>query len=281
MLIIGHIVADWRDDVRILGGTPAYAAHVARAFGARVSLLTSAAADEALLRELDFADIRCFPAAHTTTMENHYHASGRQQIIRQVAAPIGPADVPAEWRGARYVLLACMAGEIVPALADCFPQAKILLTAQGYFRTWDAEGMVRPTAWYDGKMLQALDVVVFSEEDVRDLLGWLPRITASARHLVLTRGRDGGTLYQEGRAIPYETLHRGEHELTGAGDVFAASLLCGMREGLSVALATRLAGRLAGISVTRDGMASAPTPAEIAEQKDFVIATEGGVGCQL
>ena len=95
--------------------------------------------------------------------------------MRQVADPIGPADVPAEWRGARYVLLACMAGEIDPALSDCFPQAKILLTAQGYFRAWDAEGVVQPTAWYDEKMLRAVDVVVFSEEDVRDLPGWLPK----------------------------------------------------------------------------------------------------------
>ena len=140
MLIIGHIVADWRDGTCILGGTPAYAAHVARAFGARVCLLTSATAGEPLLRELDFVDIRCLPAPQTTTMENRYHAGGRQQIMRQVADPIGPADVPAEWRGARYVLLACMAGEIDPALSDCFPQAKILLTAQGYFRAWDAEG---------------------------------------------------------------------------------------------------------------------------------------------
>lgn len=275
VLIIGHIVADLRDGERILGGTSAYAAHVARAFGARVGLLTSAAADEPLLRQLDFVDIRCLPASHTTTMENHYFEDGRQQVMRQVAAPIGPAAVPEEWRGARHVMLGCMAGEIDPEIAACFPQASTLLTAQGYFRTWNEEGLVRPQPWYDETLLNAVDVVVFSEEDVRDLPGWLPQFTASTRHLVLTRGREGGTLYQGGRAIPYDTLHRGEYELTGAGDVFAACLLCGMRGGLSVLRATQLAGRLAGISVTREGMDSAPKPAEIAEQWAYVANLEG------
>lgn len=277
LLIIGHIVADWRAGRRVLGGTPAYAAHVARAFGAPISILTSAAPAEPLLRELDFADVRVVPADQTTTMENHYGENERWQVMRSVAAPLGVADVPAEWRAAKYVMLACMAGEIEPALAGAFPQARILLTAQGYFRQWDENGRVRPRPWWDEQMLRALDVVVFSEEDVRGLPQW-QHLLASARAVVLTRGREGGTLYQDGRAQPYATLRAGEVELTGAGDVFASCLLCGMRAGLSVAGATKLAGRLAGISVSREGMDSAPTAAEIAEQRDFLRRAGGDGG---
>ncbi len=277
LLIVGHIVADWHAGTRILGGTAAYAAHVARAFGANIRLLTSAAAAEPLLKELDFVEIRCLTASQTTTMENIYDDGERQQLMRQVAAPIGPQDIPPDWRDARYVLLACMAGEIDPSVAQAFPQATTLLTAQGYFRAWDEDGRVRPKRWFDEKLLRAVDVTVFSEEDIRDLTGQLSQFMDCSRQLVITRGRKGGTLYSDGQPIPYETLHLGEHELTGAGDVFAASLLCGLRAGLSVVSATRLAGRLAGISVTREGMDSAPTKEEIAEQMAR-LRVEGGGG---
>ncbi|MCY4105157.1 MAG: PfkB family carbohydrate kinase [Chloroflexi bacterium] len=273
VLVIGHIVADVQDGQRILGGTPAYAAHVARAFGAQTRLLTSAAADEPLLQELNFVETHCLAAEHTTTMENHYSAAGRRQVMRQVARPIDASAVPAAWRDARYVMLACMAGEIDPTIVDGFPQAKILLTAQGYFRSWDERGWVRPQPWFDETLLQAVDVVVFSEEDIRDLPGGLAQIVAVSRNVVLTRGKEGGTLYREGRTQPYGTLHLGECELTGAGDVFAACLLCALRGGLSVWQATQLAGRLAGISVTRAGMASAPRPAEISEQWGIVLGS--------
>ena len=271
ILIIGHIVADVQDGKRILGGTPAYAAYVARAFGAKIHLLTSAATAEPLLNEMDFVETRCLPSAHTTTMENHYFDEGRQQVMRHVASRIERFAVPEEWFGARYVMLACMAGEIDPEIVNCFPEATILLTAQGYFRNWDESRVVRPQPWLDESLLKAVDVVVFSEEDIRDLPGWLPKILAVSQNVVLTRGKEGGTLYQEGREIPYGTLHMGEHELTGAGDVFATCLLCGLRGGLSVLQATQLAGRLAGISVTREGMASAPRATEIAEQWAVVV----------
>lgn len=271
ILVIGHIVADVQDGQRTLGGTPAYAAHVAHAFGAPIRLLTSAAADEPLLQELNFVETRCLLAEHTTTMENHYSAAGRQQVMRQVAGQIDASAVPAEWLDAPYVWLACMTGEIDPAIVNCFPRATILLTAQGYFRSWDERGWVRPQPWFDEALLRAVDVVVFSEEDIRDLPGGLAKVVAVSRNVVLTRGKEGGTLYREGHAFPYGTLHLGESELTGAGDVFAACLLCALRGGLSVWQATQLAGRLAGISVTREGMDSAPKETEISEQWEIVV----------
>ena len=65
--------------------------------------------------------------------------------------------------------------------------------------------------------------------------------------------------------MPYDSLPVAPRDLTGAGDVFAASLLGSLPAlGGNVAQAVRLAGKLAAYSVTRAGLDSAPTAAEIA-----------------
>jgi hypothetical protein len=53
-LLIGHVTADLQEDGgRLLGGTVSFAALVAKAFGIKVGILTSARAGEPLLASLD------------------------------------------------------------------------------------------------------------------------------------------------------------------------------------------------------------------------------------
>ena len=62
----------------------------------------------------------------------------------------------------------------------------------------------------------------------------------------------------------YDSIAVAPRDLTGAGDVFAASLLGSLPAvGGDVAKAVKLAGKLAAYSVTRAGLDSAPTAAEI------------------
>jgi sugar/nucleoside kinase (ribokinase family) len=267
-VLIGHLSADLTPEGRrVLGGTVSFAARVAHAFGLRVGLVTSAAADEPLLAELQqfVADIRVVPAAVTTSFENHYSPLGRTQYLRGRAAPLTPAHVPDAWRSAPLVHLAPLAGEVDPALAACFPQAAVMLTPQGWLRQWDDTGLVRFKRWFDAAVLASLTVVVLSEEDIAPEPGLECLYAQAAPCVVVTRGEHGGTCYRAGEAFAYPAAHAGVvADVTGAGDVFATALLASWAAlAGDFQAAVRVAARLAAQSVTRPGMAGAPTSEEV------------------
>ena len=266
VLLIGHMTVDLVPGGRMLGGTVSYAAPTYAAFGQKVGVLTSAAYDEQLLGQLlPYGRLCVLPAESSLTYENVYGESGRQQFVRARARQLRYADVPVGWTRAPYVHLGPLAGELDPLeMARNFPQATIMLTLQGLMRRWDEGGLVRFRPWFDEAALKLIDIVVYSQEDIHQYPQLTERIRRVCKHLIVTNGRSGGTYYHDGGAMPYESLAVAPCDLTGAGDVFAASLLAAIaRLGGDVAGAVQLAGRLAAYSVTRSGLASAPTPTEI------------------
>ncbi len=265
-LLIGHITADLTPGGRIAGGTVSYAVRTAAAFGLRVAVLTSTLPDEPLLDAIRaHAEVVSIPAAATTTFENIYTPEGRIQYVRGVAAPIGPDDIPEPFRGARLVHFAPIAGELAPDVACCFPQATRLLTLQGWLRQWDADGRVRFKRFFHHDALQAIGTVVFSEEDIVEAPDMEAEYAATVEHLFVTRAEKGGTYYHDGVPHPYVTPQVQLVHPTGAGDVFAASLLASLPlfDGDPLR-AVQVAARLGAISVTRYGLDSAPTPQEVA-----------------
>lgn len=278
-LLVGHITADLLPDGgRLLGGTVSYSARTAHAFGLRVGVLTSAAPDEPLLDELrDYAQIHIVPGAHTTTFENIYHEGGRSQYIRAVATPITRADVPAHWRSASLVHLGPIADETAAGIVHDFADATVMMTLQGWLRRWDADGRVGYKRWFDADVLRAVDLLVFSEEDIngdRDLEHDIARLT---RRFVLTRADYGGTYYDDGQPETYDAYPAQVVNPTGAGDIFATSLLCAWhRLGGDIRDAVDVAAKLAAFSVTRLGLESAPTPDEISEALRHAARSAGG-----
>lgn len=265
-VLIGHISADLTPAGRhVLGGTVSFAARTAHAFGLRVGLVTSAAADEPLLAELlpFVAETAVVPAASTTSFENLYSAAGRTQYLRGRAERLTLADVPAEWRSAPLVHLAPLAGEVDPALARCFPRSAVMLTPQGWLRQWDAAGLVRFRRWFDADTLKALTIVVLSEEDIAPDPD-LGRLYAQvAPCVVVTRGEHGGTCYRGDEVLAYAAERVQVADVTGAGDVFATALLASwMATDGNVRAALRVAAKLAAQSVTRPGLAGTPTSDE-------------------
>ena len=266
ILLIGHMTVDLVPGGRMLGGTVSYAAPTYAAFGHKVGILTSAACNEPLLGQLlPFGEISLRPAANSLTYENVYSESGRTQFIRSTASFLNYGDIPVGWTDAPYLHLGPLAAELDPReMAEHFPDATIMLTLQGMMRDWSGDGQVKYRRWFDACALEQIDIVVFSEED----LSQFPQFTDDARrvckHLVVTQGRNGGTYYHDGGSMRYDSLPVTPQDLTGAGDVYAASLLGALPLlGGDVAKAARVAGKLAAYSVTRSGLASAPTPAEI------------------
>ncbi len=265
-VLIGHLTADLMADGRALGGTVSYAARTASAFGLRVAVLTSAAAGEPLLDELTpYAEIVTLPAEQTTTFENIYEPSGRKQFIRGVAAPLKAANIPERFLAAPLVHLAPIAGEVDPQIAHLFPDSTVLLTLQGWLRRWDADGFVRFRRWFDRDVLRMINIVVFSEEDILEAPDMEAAFANAVRHLFVTRAERGGTHYIDGTARTYDTPQVELVNPTGAGDIFAASLLASLpRLGYDYDAATRVAAALGALSVTRVGLDSAPTAEEAA-----------------
>ncbi|MCY4248316.1 MAG: PfkB family carbohydrate kinase [Chloroflexi bacterium] len=266
VLTIGHLTVDLVPGGRMLGGTVAYAAPTYAAFGHRVGVLTSAACNEPLLEHLlPHAELVSLPAQNSLTYENVYSAAGRQQFVRATAKPLRYDHVPIGWTNPPYLHMGPLAAEIDPReLANRFPNAIKMLTLQGMLRRWDADGLVKFRRWFDADALRQIELVVYSEEDIHPFPQLTDEMRRVCQHLVVTNGRDGGVHYHAGGAMRYASLEVVAHDLTGAGDVFAAALLGSLRRlAGDVSAAVRLAGRLAAYSVTRASLGSAPTSEEI------------------
>ena len=274
VLVIGHITADLVPGGRILGGTVSYAASVYAAFGHRVGILTSAAYNESLLKHLlPFGKLMVLPADSSLTYENVYGDGGRQQFVRARAAAIRYGDVPNGWTDAPYVHLGPLADEVDPLqMARHFPDAVVMLTLQGLMRRWDEDGKVQFKRWFDQEAFKLIDILVYSEEDIHQYPRLTDEIQQVCNHLVVTNGRNGGTYYYNGDSRRYDSMEVPVRDLTGAGDVFAASLL-GLLPlvGNDVFRAVKIAGRLAAYSVTRTGIDSAPTDMEIARELEDIL----------
>lgn len=265
-LLIGHFTADLTPSGRIPGGTVSYALKTAAAFGLRVAVLTSSQPYDPLLEDLApyAARLISLPADQTTTFENIYEPSGRKQYIRGVAAPIHISDVPVEFQDTPLVHLAPIAGEGDPRIAHLFTKSTVLLTLQGWLRKWRSDGFVEFRRWHDADVLKSIDIVVFSEEDIVTAPDMEQEFIATTRHLFVTRAEKGGTHYSDGQPHSYTTPQVELVNPTGAGDVFAASLLASLPLlDHDYAAAVVCAARLGAICVTRPGLDGTPTADEV------------------
>ncbi|GAB5490238.1 MAG: PfkB family carbohydrate kinase [Phototrophicaceae bacterium] len=264
-LLIGTTTADLLDDRRILGGTVSYSASIVHRFGHDIRILTSAAVDEPLNKPLyDIADLHVVPAEHTSTFANIYTEAGRTQIVYHACADIKVEMLPEAWADSHLVHLAPLVNEVDFAFASKFPDATVLLTPQGFMRYWGDDGIVHFKRFLDNEVLEAIDILVLSKQDIieaPDLEYEFPKYT---KHVVVTDGENGGTYYHNGEAIPYAAYPVKETDPTGAGDVFASSLLASLPLlNNDMIAALKVAARMAAMAVTVKGAEITFTQADI------------------
>ncbi|MBK8027903.1 MAG: hypothetical protein IPK19_42640 [Chloroflexi bacterium] len=271
-VLIGHITADLTPTGRVAGGTVSYAARTAAAFGWRVAIVTSCRPDEPLLESLrPYADIHVIPAEETTTFENIYTSHGRVQYIRARAETLVAENIPEALRGASMVHLGPIADEIRSGVAGIFHDSTLLATLQGWMRQWGADQVVRFKAFDHENLLKRVDIVVFSEEDIASAPETEEWVRARARHTFVTRAEKGGSYYHDGIHDSYTSPAVTVVEPTGAGDVFAASLLASLPLlSFEIPKAIRVAARLAANSVTRPGLQGTPTADEVRQVLDSI-----------
>ena len=267
-VLIGHITHDRTPQGARLGGTVSYGAHTARAFGLRVGVLTSADPDDPVLAELP-PDVHVvnIPAEHSTTFENRYEGSTRTQFMYHRAHTLTPEMLPEAWRKAPLVHLGPIAYEVDAGFADAFTGARLCVTPQGWMRRRAPDNRVLTRDWADAeRVLPRCVLTVLSEEDIRHA-PQLERVYARMAPLfVLTRAERGGTVYQAGRAFDFAAYAVARAvDPTGAGDIFTTALHIALAQLGALGAALRVAAYLAARSVTRVGLAGAPTAEEIAQ----------------
>lgn len=262
-LVIGHVTRDLQaDGTYRLGGTALYAAVTAARLGYRVGILTAGSSELDLAPLYEAAPgvaIVCRPAAASTTFVNRYSGSQRRQLLLGRAVPLEPEALPTPWRRAPAVLLGPVAQEVAPAWAECFPHALVGACMQGWLRAWDEAGHVRFAPWADAqRWLPALAAAFLSREDLADRQELAVSYAAHCPLLLLTAGPQGATLFQRGRPEHVAAFPAREVDPTGAGDVFATSLLLRLTEQVAPAAAAHFAAAAAALSVQGPGIAAIP-----------------------
>ena len=270
-LVIGHLTQDVVPGGFRLGGTAAYAALTARAFGMRVGIVTSVP-ENLTLPELEGISIVNRPSAAATTFENIYTQHSRTQVLHQRAEILDLSAVPDLWRTTPLIHLGPVAAELDPTLAHSFPGSFVAVTPQGWMRAWDANGHVHYTNWSDAHVvLSQVNAAVMSIEDVCGDEDVVDGYVNAVKVLAVTEGYYGARLYWNGDLRRFRAPEVPEVDATGAGDVFATCFFTRLVATKDPWEAARFATQVASISVTRIGMAGIPSESEIAANLTTII----------
>jgi hypothetical protein len=259
-LLIGHVCQDITPDGARPGGTVTFGALTGKALGLRAGILTSAPDSMLpLLKSLRDVPVVCVPSEHPTTFHNHYTSAGRVQVLSGRANDLRWEHVPLAWRTTPVVHLAPVANEVDTFLARQFDGTFLGVTPQGWMRQWDHTGNVSFVSWNAAdEVLGHAQAAVLSIEDLGGDETLIPYLAELAQILVITRGRNGSTLYTNGKTYNIPAPSVTEHDPTGAGDIFAASFFIRLKITGDPLASARFATALASTSITRTGLDSIP-----------------------
>ena len=275
-VVIGHITQDLLPDGRLgLGGTISYAATTAHRMGKRVGVVTSTGPDLDVAQVLPFAQVSCNQASQTTVFENIYVNGERTQILHQRAGNLDCEHVPEPWRSAAMAHLGPLDQEINEDVFHCFDdQVLIGVTPQGFLRRWDDSGRVSFADWDPPEpILQRINVLVLSEQDVPDPDGLVRDWGQFIEVIVVTRAERGATVYHEGESCDYPARPARQVDPTGAGDVFAAAFMIRLIETRDPCQAAQFANVVASFSIEGPGVRGIPMRDQV---ETYLAALDNG-----
>jgi sugar/nucleoside kinase (ribokinase family) len=226
LVVAGHVTLDVTSGGTRPGGAAYYAALAARRLGLRVGLLTSFAPDfpaNALPSDISVAKV---DSPQTTTFTLARTGPSRALTLGARAADLEVDDLPRDWTSAPLALLCPVINEVDPLLAESLGAASMGVLPQGWMRRRDQGGRIVAKPWEDAEPVLAwAQLMVASEEDVagfrEDAVEWLQRVPLGA----LTAGARGATLFVNGEPYHVAPDVAAPVDDTGAGDVFATTLL--------------------------------------------------------
>lgn len=259
LVAIGHVTFDETPSGVRPGGSAYYAALTAQRLGLSVGLLTSIAADYPLDVFPPGIHVASVQSSQTTRYRLGEAGGARTLTLLTRAADLELEHLPGEWLAAPLAFLCPVANEVDPALAGAFEDAAIAALPQGWMRKRGKGGLIAAQPWEDADLvLPGTQLVVVSEEDLPDgeaaATAWLQQVPLGA----ITRGRRGATLYVNGEPYYVEPDTAREVDPTGAGDVFAATLLIEYQRGGDPWEAAAAAACAGAASVEGEGSAAIP-----------------------
>lgn len=262
-LVVGHVALDLSTEGPRLGGTVAFAGLTAQALGLNVAAITSAG-PEISLAPLASLRIHNLPAPHSTTFENVYTPSGRVQRIHHIARTLGVEGLREAWTRARLVHLAPIAREVDADIIGAISSDFIGVTPQGWMRSWNDAGEVRPAVWQAPEgLLERTAAMVISVEDVGGQESRIQALARGTQLLAVTEGPRGATVFWGSEARDFVAPKMPTLDPTGAGDIFAACFFVRLYHTRDPWEAGRFATLLSANSVKRRGISGVPTREEI------------------
>jgi sugar/nucleoside kinase (ribokinase family) len=246
-----------------MGGTASFASLTGKALGMRVGIITSCGndIDRSSLSEIP---IIIKPTDQSTTFENVYTQHGRIQYLYHQAPILDYSLVPEVWKDSPIVHLGPIAQETDPNLSKSFPNSLVVLTPQGFMRSWDKEGKVSLCEWPESRyVLGNSEIAVMSIEDVQGDETRIEEMASSIKILVVTEAANGARVFWNGDIRRFVPPHMEEVDATGAGDIFAAAYFFRYLHTNDPWESARFATNLAAFSVLRQGLDSIPTNEEI------------------
>ena len=261
-LAIGHFCQDVTPNGYTIGGGAAYSTVTARNLGLGTHAVTSVAEDFNRKNPvLDRINVTYHDSIETTIFDNQYDQYGkRRQMILGIGDKLQPSHIPIELQNTGIVYLCPIADEVDPELVRCFKHSLIGVTPQGWMRQWGSSRQVRPKRWDTAeKILSHTDILVLSDEDILANPKDLDKYIQWTKIVVLTRGKNGAILYENGQVIESSSYSVKEVDPTGAGDVFAAAFLINYYDTGSSVSALNFAHCVASFAVEGRGLTAIPT----------------------
>ncbi len=265
---VGHICRDVTKTGYVVGGAAAYSSIAAHGLGARARVLTS--------HDEGFQEYRSLPggvsiavkaADDSTTFHNTYDDGARTQLLLGRGATLTGDDVPDDWGRADVLYLCPIADEVDPTVLQSTTGGVVGVTPQGWFRTWDADGVVTAKKWRHAEaILPHADVCVLSEEDIAAFPEELDRFRALTKRVVFTHGSRGATLYSGDESRHFPAYAANQVDPTGAGDVFATAYLLYVAAKGDPADAMAFGNCVASFAVEDIGTKGIPTASRVLER---------------
>ena len=227
-LAIGHFCYDVTPNGYVLGGSAAYSTMTARNLGFRARVITAVGNDfDRQTPLLNSIEVIYQESSNTTIFHNRYSKAGqRQQSILALGAQLEPQHITGDSSKAKIVYLCPIANEVNPDCVHSFNGSLVGVTPQGWMRHCNKDSRVLAKRWDSAELiLPYADVLILSDEDVSAYPDELGKYIELTKIVVLTKGRHGATLYQDGGVLNSNAYSANEIDPTGAGDVFAAAFL--------------------------------------------------------
>lgn len=240
----------------VAGGVVIHAGVTLSRLGLAVRVLTRLCPNDVSLLaplESERIDSLALPSRLTTSYTLDYRSGRDRHELGQSSDPIGPDDVPLEWRGAQLAQLGPLhRRDLLPGVAEVL-SGLVALDVQGLLREVGPQGTRLAPNSDLAAHLAGVRVLKASESELPFLLLGERAERFTARHglreLLITRGGRGATVVSGRETIDVPAEPARGASAVGAGDAFLAAYLVLRLGECEPELAARGAARVAAAKI--------------------------------